>query len=205
VRGAEEEIAVEENGKTAHAGATQTAGDWVGDLGSQLGDYEYQPELTSALDAWGGRPFDQELVNEIVLWKVNRYVRAGPDVLGALDGLTHLRKRQHREAREPLLLLLRQRGVDLPMASTLLRFRNPEAFQIVDRHAYRAVYGQPYPLYVSSKAEDKVRLYFDYLDAVIDLAQMKDLDFRSMDRILYVFDKAVNGPLNDATARDREG
>jgi hypothetical protein len=49
------------------------ADDWIEDLGAFLQDYRYQPSLTPRLDRLPPEPFDQALVNEIVLWKVNRY------------------------------------------------------------------------------------------------------------------------------------
>jgi hypothetical protein len=49
---------------------------WQGDLAEFLDSYRYQPNLTRKLDALGSASFDQEIINEIVLWKVNRYARA---------------------------------------------------------------------------------------------------------------------------------
>jgi hypothetical protein len=81
------------------------------------------------------------------------------------------------------------------MASTLLRFRNPATFQIIDRRAYRAVTGDDYPLYSKSRAKRKIDLYFTYLDALVALASKKNMAFKDLDRILYVFDKQKNGTL----------
>ena len=81
------------------------------------------------------------------------------------------------------------------MASTFLRFRNTKAFQIIDRHAYRAVYGEDYPLYHSSSDDAKIDLYFCYLDDLHALAGSKRVDFKILDRVLYVFDKKFNGKL----------
>ena len=94
-----------------------------------------------------------------------------------------------------LATLLGESGVDLPMASTFLRFRNPRAFQIIDRHAYRAVYGEDYPLYSSSSDSAKIDLYFRYLDALFALAESKNVEFDILDRVLYILDKQVNGKL----------
>lgn len=79
------------------------------------------------------------------------------------------------------------------MASTLLRFRNPFAFQIIDRHAYRAVYGEDYPLCVTSGLRQKIDLYFEYLDHLVVLSRSRGVPFGQLDRILYVFDKELNG------------
>jgi thermostable 8-oxoguanine DNA glycosylase len=91
--------------------------------------------------------------------------------------------------------LLREPGVDLAMASTFLRFRNKRAFQIIDRHAYRAVYGKNYPLHSSSSDDAKIDLYFRYLDELFVFADSKKVSFKILDRVLYVFDKRVNGKL----------
>ena len=102
-------------------------------LSDFLNDYKYQPELTGRLDRLDSQPFTQVVVNEIVLWKVNRYALLSPATLKLLNSLVGLQPGSHRAARDVILALLGERGVDLPMASTLLRFRNPSTFQIIDR------------------------------------------------------------------------
>lgn len=171
---------------------------WKGRLSVFLQQYRFQPDLTRRLDSLNAVPFDQATINEMVLWKVNRYVRLKEPTLELLNGVAEVRRGAHRQAAELLALLLDTRGVDLPMASTFLRFRNPRAFQIIDRHAYRAVYGRSYPLHGASTLERKRDVYFVYLDDLIDLAQAKDLEFERLDRILYMFDKSQNGPLKAA-------
>ncbi len=166
-----------------------------GDLNAYLEEYDYQPELTEKLDNIGNESFTQALINEIVLWKVNRYVKANAELIHKLNILTTLRNGEHRQGIEALIFLLRTHGVDLPMASTLLRFRNHFVFQIIDQHAYRAVYGSKYPLYVGSPLTLKVTTYFDYLDKLIELCRARSIYFFSSDRLLYVFDKKHNGKL----------
>ena len=85
-----------------------------------------------------------QLLNEIVLWKVDRYVSLESDQLCRISALATLKPEEHRRARSILEELLDIHGVDLAMASTVLRFRNPAVFQIIDRHAYRALYGRDY-------------------------------------------------------------
>ncbi len=80
------------------------------------------------------------------------------------------------------------------MASTLLRFRNPQVFQIIDRHAYRAIYA-PKVLKPSTVIESKVSMYFEYLDRLWEPCEELDLSFDTIDRLLYEFDKQKNGPL----------
>lgn len=171
------------------------AADWEGPLVDLLKDYRYQPDLTDHLDGLGRQPFEQDVINEIVLWKVDRYAKLTPSDLEVLNGVVDISPKSHRTAKAGLATLLRVPGVDLAMASALLRCRNRSAFQIIDRHAYRAVYGEDYPLYASSSDESKIDLYCRYLDALFELADSKQIDFETLDRVLYVFDKQFNGKL----------
>jgi hypothetical protein len=171
-----------------------TARAFRGDLSLYLGDHP-QPELTARLDLLGGTDFTQEVINVIVLWKVNRYVSLTPELLRRVGQLRRLKPNEHRKGESVLVALLDCHGVDLAMASTILRFRNPAVFQIVDRHAYRAVYGSVYPLSTKCAVDRKVTLYFDYLDALVDLCAAKGQAFETIDRVLYKFDQARNGRL----------
>src|SRR6267154_2690440 len=130
------------------------------DLSQFLNDYQYQRNLTESLDSVGSDLFGQALIDKIVLWKVNRYAPLRPTSLEALNSVVRLEPGSHRSADNVIAALLQEPGVDLPMASTLLRFRNPETFQIIDRHAHRAVYGDDYPLSSGSSDKAKIELYF---------------------------------------------
>ena len=156
--------------------------------------YNYQTELTKSLDKRNTK-FKQSTINEIVLWKVNRYAAFRPGTLKEINRLTALKPGEHRKGDACLRSLLGEDGVDLPMASSIMRFRNPAVFQIVDRRAYRAIYGVKYPLYRSTPENRKIEVYFDYLDALRKYADHRRLRFRIMDRVLYVFDKEKNGLL----------
>ena len=175
--------------------AMKKAIDCDGELSKFHSHYKYQEQLTKHLDDLDSQPFTQALVNEIVLWKVNRYARLKPTTLELLDKVIDVEPGSHRSAHKAILALLDEHGVDLPMASTLLRFRNPDTFQIIDRHAYRALYGEVYPLSIGSTHEVKIDLYFRYLDELVKFARTKNVEFRTLDRALYVFDKQINGKL----------
>ncbi|MEJ0094309.1 MAG: hypothetical protein WDN46_12990 [Methylocella sp.] len=163
-----------------------------------MGHYKYQTNLTKQLDTIYNDKFDQNIVNEIVLWKINRYARLSEGALKSLNALKNLPLGAHREARLPLEQLMDHSGIDLPMASTLLRFRNPQAFQIIDRRAYRAIFCVPYPLHSTTPIIKKIDTYFAYLEKVIKLSISKNLDFQIIDRILYQLDKDNNGTLSSA-------
>jgi thermostable 8-oxoguanine DNA glycosylase len=171
------------------------AKDYEGNLAELIKDFKFQPSLTATLDAIGDKRFDQTLINEIVLWKVNRYAPLDTDLIVELNGVCALLQGNHREAKSLISKLLKQAGVDLAMASTLLRFRNPKVFQIIDRHAYRALYGTNYPLFPASSESRKIEIYFKYLDDLKLLSEEKNVDFCVIDRLLYVFDKKKNGKL----------
>ena len=50
------------------------ASEFDGDFSEFLHQYKYQPMLTRKLDGLGDGSLTPELINEIVLWKVDRYV-----------------------------------------------------------------------------------------------------------------------------------
>jgi thermostable 8-oxoguanine DNA glycosylase len=191
--------------KIKEATKLMKASDFSGDLNTFLAFYNFQPELTKRLDNIENTSLDQSLINEIVLGKVNRYVRLGDDNIELIKKLKVLQAGEHNKGNEVLKALLGVNGVDLPMASTILRFINPKVFQIIDRHAYRAVYGKKYPLYQATSAERKISLYFDYIDDLIKLCKLKGLTFTTIDRLLYIFDKKNNGKLNSKGQRLNQG
>ncbi len=171
-----------------------TAAEYTADFAEFLSDYEYQPEMTRVLDALT-EEFSQQHINEIVLWKLNRYVALPRCVLDALNAVRGWKPKEHRKASGLLEALLGIHGCDVAISSTFLRFRNPAAFQIIDRHAYRAVYGTDYPLFPASTTERKIDVYFKYLDDVHALCEAISIEFSTADRVLYIFDKKHNGAL----------
>ena len=177
------------------AAAIKMAREYDGDLDAFLPEYHYQPGLTRKLDAIDASPFTQETINEIVLWKTNRYARLDVEVLNSVNEVMSLQVREHRRGEAALVTLLEARGVDLPMASTILRFRNPKVFQIIDQRAYRAIYGQKYRLNTASAVCQKVYVYFDYLDKLVKFCTDFETPFETIDRLLYQFDKQLNGKL----------
>jgi hypothetical protein len=178
------------------------AAEFDGNLAAFGEQYAYQRSLTPRLDDIGEIEFTQGLVNEIVLWKVNRFVCIDAQGLRQIEATKHLNPGEHRRAKSVLGLLLDILGVDLPMASTLLRFRNPAVFQIIDRHAYRALYGTAYPLHATTARNRKIATYFTYLDDLRSLCHSKGLLFETVDRVLYVFDKETNGSLKKTETDD---
>lgn len=48
--------------------------------------YNYQPELTLKLDSVDS-DFDEHIINEIVLWKINRYANLDSGLLKSINGI----------------------------------------------------------------------------------------------------------------------
>ena len=108
---------------------------------SRLSDYDYQAELTPKLDELD-TPFTQETSTKVV-WKVNRYAKVDSNTLKRLSCLELSKDELNEEITRTILLeLMSVKGVALPMASTILRFRNPNVYQIIDKRVYRIIYGK---------------------------------------------------------------
>ena len=153
--------------------------------------YNFQPELTPSLDLLNSN-FDQGTINQIVLWKVNRYSQVSENTLTLLNKINKENKVLNRELTEDILFsLLATKGIQLPMASTILRFKNPSIYQIIDQRVYRFITGENLPAYFSN-CEKQVNLYLDYLDRLKEVCQIKKINFELSDRIIYELDKKHN-------------
>lgn len=158
--------------------------------------YQFQPNLTKKLDAHIG-DFTQETINEIVLWKVNRYAELPKALLQKINAIP--RDESFRMDDSELIALLENmlacHGVRLPMASTILRFKNPYAFQIIDQRVYRFLYGK------NLSANLKPADYMAYLKDLRDYCQKEGISFAKADRLLYEADKKNPEPLARYGAR----
>ncbi|WP_024773019.1 hypothetical protein [Aquimarina macrocephali] len=158
--------------------------------------FEYQKELTSKLDNFK-EDFDQNTLNEIVLWKVNRYASFSDGVITLINSIDPNEKTlDNDKVRNTLTQLLRTKGVQLPMASTILRYRNPEVFQIIDQRVFRIIYPKKV-LKLSTYNSDKnikfqVDLYLKYLEDLIDVCEKLKIPFAKSDRILFMADRRIN-------------
>lgn len=159
--------------------------------------YKYQTLLTKHLDGAHAMEFDQSLINEIVLWKVNRYAHLDEKLMIELND-SRLRGNVLDEefTRSILRKLLLVDGVRLAMASTILRFRNPHIYQIFDQRAYRFAYGSAVEQSTYSKGEKylerQVDLYMDYLGKLREIAVQYRIDFETIDRFFYLKDIELN-------------
>jgi thermostable 8-oxoguanine DNA glycosylase len=160
------------------------------DLLKLMLDYKYQPTLTEKLDN-STSDFDQELINEIVLWKTNRYAEVCPETLKLINKIDRESNLiDLDQTREILKDLLKTHGIRLPMASTILRFRNPNIYQIIDQRVYRVIYGEE--LKPKTNTDDSIEQYLNYLTVLRNTAEQLNIPFQESDRILYEYDKKVN-------------
>jgi len=159
-------------------------------------EFNYQVSLTKKLDA-SVNVVNQELINEIVLWKVNRYAEFDESTLNALNSNRLKSKEIDIDyTKEVLNQLLYQKGVQLPMASTILRFINPDVYQIIDQRVYRILYnGKSLKLKsINNEKNNKeqTEIYLQYLTDLREFAEILLIPFRDADRILYKADKRIN-------------
>ena len=155
--------------------------------------YDYNPDLTNELDNIKG-DFDEKIINKIALWKLNRYPRLTDDLIRRLNKIGN--DGGHKEEHKKLLIeLLRCSGVQLPMASTFLRFKNPKLFQIIDKHVYRLLTGNELSLPLSNSESNREKIcqfYFRYLEDLEKKCKELEIPFEKADRILYKADKRIN-------------
>ncbi len=168
-----------------------------------LDSYKYQIYLTKKLDDLNSNNLSRETLYEIVLWKLNRFPQIEDNLLEELKEIKSIKPKEHRVAEPLLRRLLQCPGIALPMASTILRFINPEAFQIIDDRVFRRVYEGNKTRYSNKPAivdknflEKSANIYFDYLDALHELSCDKLL-FKNSDRILYVLDIKLENKIGD--------
>lgn len=166
-------------------------------------EYNYQLALTKKLETTVPQKIDQSTIDEIILWKVNRYAQVDDDLLQLLNNISPDAVKLEDVHYSPVLkLLLKTKGIRLPVASTILRFRNPHVFQIIDQRAYRFVYGKDLKLSTtnSEKAIDaQITLYSEYLNKLREVVQETGWRFEDLDRVLYIRDQQYNDAINIKT------
>lgn len=154
-------------------------------------NYHFQPILTKKLDNLES-DFNQSIINEIVLWKVSRFSQLDGETLQFLNKIKKSDEFLDKVlTKEILRRLLSTNGIQLAMASTIMRFKNPTIYQIIDQRVYRFIYGKNLPIYFSNH-EKQIELYLEYLDKLQDVCHHKNINYEFSDRIIYDLDKHYN-------------
>ncbi|MGY0646171.1 MAG: hypothetical protein ACW7DN_16505, partial [Paraglaciecola chathamensis] len=92
--------------------------------------------------------------------------------------------------KEVLEKLVLSQGIGFPMASSILKFINPDVFPIIDVRAYRALTGtKPY---YGTYSYDK---YIQYAEMLTNIAKEIGRPLREIDEQLYCFDQMNNGAI----------
>ncbi len=155
--------------------------------------FNYQKNLTKKLDNQTGE-FDQNIINEIVLWKVNRYAEIDLETLKLINNIDPLSNLLDKEETTEILRGLldkTNKGIQLPIASTILKFKNRHVYQIIDQRVYRVLYkNETLKLPVSIDAQ--IELYLKYLEDLHTASERLQIPFEEADRILYEADKRIN-------------
>lgn len=154
-------------------------------------NYNFQTDLTNKLDEFDW-DFNQEIINEIVLWKVNRYSKVDNETISLINKISKDDFYINLEIVKKLMLnLLNTKWIKLPIASTILRFKNPSIFQIIDQRVYRIIYWKKFNV-IWLNNEELIELYFKYLKDLKEICVKYWIDFTNSDRILYALDKKFN-------------
>ena len=158
-------------------------------------EFKYQEALTKKLDSLADN-FDQATLNEIVLWKVNRYAELKPELINELNSIKKTDTTIDEELTRTILRrLLGTKGIQLPMASTILRFKNPKIYQIIDQRVFRIIYGEKLNLGYNQnnkRTEEQISIYLKYLTYLREVSKKLKIEFELSDRILFMADRRLN-------------
>ena len=116
-------------------------------------------------------------MNEIILWKVNRYAKFNEETINLLNKISRNDENLNQNLTGDILLnLLKQKGVRLAMASTILRFKNPKVYQIIDQRVYRFIYGKELE-YSETNLNLQIVIYIDYLEKLKEVCEKYQIKF----------------------------
>lgn len=137
---------------------------------------------------------NRDIINEIVLWKMNRRPQVTEELIDAIFSLkeikTPLQALEDEKTAQVIEKLLQTKGMQLPMASTVLHFYYPEVFPIIDQRAYRELYAMDYPK-TMTKIPMLTELYLKYIKDCWEYQQEKcpEIAFSKIDKVIYQLDK----------------
>ncbi|MFN8416365.1 MAG: hypothetical protein U0U66_08545 [Cytophagaceae bacterium] len=155
-------------------------------------NFKYQDILTKKLDS-NKNIFDQNTLNEIILWKVNRYAEFKENLISEINSINPNQAQIDIEKTRTILrMLLNTKGVQLAMASTILRFRNSKIYQIIDQRVYRIINPRKELNLDNKNIDEQIDLYLSYLEDLTKICKDLKINFKEADRILYMADKRVN-------------
>lgn len=137
---------------------------------------------------------NRDIINSIVLWKINRQVDIGSELFIAIKNLNIVAfniKSSEEEIKKIICDLLQVKGIKIAMASTILKMFYPETFPIIDQRAYRELYGEELPEFYGKNANKKyVELYIKYIKDCYSYNEKvcPNIKFEDVDKVLYQLD-----------------
>lgn len=133
----------------------------------------------------------EKLLYEIVLWKINRRTVLSKD---CKENISKFKSLDNVKKNEELFInyvndFVDEKGIGLPMASTIIHFFSKGKLPIMDQRALRALYG----LKDGPKGENPGKRYLNYCNKCSDYYSdnnLKDygLKFEDIDKYLYQLD-----------------
>ena len=154
-----------------------------------------EPETTELQETMkGNSAIDMNDIRRIVLWKLNRTVELyDEDII--VEKIRRLAKKSPLTiddtcAKDAMEELVESIGIGYPVASVILKMIRPDVFPIIDRRAYRALYGKKF--YATSCNYEKYKIYAKCLGKH---AECLKRPLSEMDEQLYMFDKEKNPKL----------
>lgn len=133
-------------------------------------------------------PEDHDIINQIVLWKINRQVELDSETIEYINSIANATKGPaealaNKDVSWLIERLIGSKGVGLPVASAIMKQYCPHAFPIIDQRAYYVLYGERLPLNAG------VDVYLDYLGRCASIATEHKIPFEHVDEVLYQIDK----------------
>lgn len=145
-----------------------------------------------------------DIVNEIVLWKVNRRVSFGDDkeLLNDIWNLENVKIAEMdslpdewaQKTEEIVRRMLVCRGIKIPMASTILHFFHPSTYLIMDQRAYRVINKKEMPS--DPSPQDYTKYLKDGVAYYKGQNLNPDIPFEMLDRYLYQMDKEMKNKVS---------
>lgn len=171
----------------------KTVSDKGFELKEEYNKYDYQVSLTKQLDEYS-EDFDEFQINRIALWKLNRYFHIDKETLDKINQIKPTDSELNKDLTLEILDgLLRTDGIRLAMASTILRFKNPNIYQIIDQRMCRILGIEDFTKLTSSKKiEEQKELYLKYLETLREVCVKRNIEFTNADRVFYNADKDIN-------------
>lgn len=152
-------------------------------------------ERIAAIDKENRRE-NRDIINSIVLWKLNRSIFITDETLDLLNLMDTMERPLDVVNNEKVTILIKQllssKGIKLAVASSILHFFYPNIFPIIDQRSYRELSNEEFPSYTSKDSNEKyTTLYIDYIRRCYDYNKTicPEIPFEYIDKILYQIDK----------------